>query len=437
MRTARRTGRTSHGGAVRRLVAAGVAGGLIAVSLPAGVAAADGWRHHGRGTTWTVQPGQSIQAAVDRARSGDTIRIAAGTYEEAVCVRGKGLTIKGAGRDRTVITWPEWSSVADLPAVPSSGPAAEGCWAEQERVDNEDDPTTLADNVSALHFVDPDAPVVVKDLGTRNHPANGVVAWGARGFEVKDTRGVGHERYGILAAYSERVSVKGNVEEGVVRSAPVSGGTAGISVGDSERAGATVSGNTVRGYNIGVFARESRGGTIRDNRISGNCVGVLVFDDSATEIPDTTGHVVGGDWSVRSNRVADNTRYCLVGRDGSQRVSGTGIAVTNADHVTVTGNTLTGNRPVVPAGQAPTNFPSGGVALISFAPPPGTNPPGAELPGLVEFVTVKGNVFRDNAPTDISVSEPTPYAPLVLGPGEGIVVEGNRCTTSSPAGLCS
>ncbi|WP_432574247.1 right-handed parallel beta-helix repeat-containing protein [Kineococcus sp. SYSU DK005] len=428
MRTAGTTVGTARGRVLRRLAAAGAAGTLLAVTLPAGVAAA------GSGTTWRVHPGQSIQAAVDRARSGDTIQLAAGTYRESVCVVGKGLTVKGAGRERTTLTWSPWDTVADLPAV-----ASNPCLEAQNVADAEDDNGTLVDNVSGLFFLNPDRPVKVRDLATRDHPANGVVAWGARGFEVKATRGTGHERYGILAADSTDVSIKDNVEVGVVRSAPVLGGTAGISVGDSAHADATIAGNTVRNYNLGVFAREARTGVIKGNTLTGNCAGVLVFDDSATEIPDTSRHVVGGDWSVKGNHVADNTRYCLVGRDGSQRVSGTGIAVTNADRVNVSGNTLRGNRPVVPAGQDPVNFPSGGVSLISFSSPPGTNPPGAVPPGLVEHVTVKGNTFRDNAPTDVFVSQPNPYAPLIQGPGEGIVIKGNRCgsATGLPVERCS
>src|SRR4051794_15624415 len=83
------------------------AAGLVLAALPSGVALADGpptdapqteshqteshstASHH----TWVVAPWDSIQAAVDHAASGDTIRIEAGTYQEAVCVDGKGLTI--------------------------------------------------------------------------------------------------------------------------------------------------------------------------------------------------------------------------------------------------------------------------------------------------------------------------------------------------------
>ena len=423
MRTAVTTGAVSRTGTLRRLAVAGVAGALLA-TLPAGVASADDHR------TWVVLPGQSIQAAVDQAVSGDTIRIEAGTYQEAVCVQGKGLNVLGAGRDRTTITWPDWGGSTAMPEV-----ASNPCWDAQELSDYEDDPTTLADDVSGLFFLYPDSPVTVRDIGTRNHPAHGIAAWGADGFAVENTVGVGHERYGVLAAASRHIGIEGNLEYGVDRGWPWFAGTAGVSVGDSDGADATISGNTVEGYNLGVFAKESRGGTIEGNTLVGNCAGVLVFDDSATEVPDTTRHVEGGGWRVTSNYSSFNSRYCLVGRDGSQRVSGVGIAVTNADHVSIKGNTLEGNRPVVPAGLEPVNFPSGGVALISFAAPPGTNPAGAVDAGLVEHVRVKGNRMWDNA-VDISVSQPFPGSPL-LGTGPGVVIEDNLCSTSDPVGHCA
>ncbi|WP_055701561.1 right-handed parallel beta-helix repeat-containing protein, partial [Streptomyces silaceus] len=50
-------------------------------------------------------PGQysSIQAAVDVARSGDTVLVSSGVYREAVAVRRPGVTLRGADRSRTVV----------------------------------------------------------------------------------------------------------------------------------------------------------------------------------------------------------------------------------------------------------------------------------------------------------------------------------------------
>src|SRR5258708_34193530 len=45
--------------------------------------------------TYTVQPADSIQAAVDKSKPGDTIEIMAGTYHEAVQVKTHNLTVRG------------------------------------------------------------------------------------------------------------------------------------------------------------------------------------------------------------------------------------------------------------------------------------------------------------------------------------------------------
>ncbi|WP_432572586.1 right-handed parallel beta-helix repeat-containing protein [Kineococcus sp. SYSU DK005] len=430
MRTASTRGAAGGGrarerrrGALRRLAAVGACGALLCAA-PGAAAAADGPR------TWWVGPGGSIQEAVDRAASGDTVEIAAGTYREAVCVVGKGLTIRGAGREATTITWPDWGAGAPLPEV-----APTPCWEAQERADEEDDGTTLADDVSGLFFLGPDAPVRVQDLGTLNHPANGVAVWGGWGVEVRGTRGVAHERYGVLAADSHDVVVADNLELGWDRGAPWYSGTAGVSVGDSDGARAGVLGNTVVGYNLGVFVKESRGGTVAGNTLTGNCAGVLLFDDSATEVPDTTRHVEGGDWAVVDNTVTANNRYCLVGRDGTQRVSGTGVAVTNADHVLVARNTITDHRPWTPEGAEPVNFPSGAVALVAFAAPPGTDPAGAVPPGTVEDVLVTGNTTAGNVPQDVWVTHAVPGSPL-QDPGARVVVESSGCTVASLAERC-
>src|ERR1044071_3709635 len=84
-------------------IAAASAAGLAAAvpSVPAVAAGAH-----------VVSPGQSIQAAVDAARPGDTIVVRPGTYRESVRISTPGLTLRGSG-DRTVV-------------MPAAGRAASG-----------------------------------------------------------------------------------------------------------------------------------------------------------------------------------------------------------------------------------------------------------------------------------------------------------------------
>ncbi|NAZ87713.1 hypothetical protein GTR00_16660, partial [Kineococcus sp. T90] len=72
MRGTRGAGTGAVGGGALRLAAVGACAALLS-ALPGAAAAADGPR------TWRVEPGGSIQEAVDRASSGDTVEIAAGT----------------------------------------------------------------------------------------------------------------------------------------------------------------------------------------------------------------------------------------------------------------------------------------------------------------------------------------------------------------------
>ena len=54
--------------------------------------------------TITVSPGQSIQAAVDSASSGDLVEVLAGSYYQKVLVKGKSITLRGsAGAENTLI----------------------------------------------------------------------------------------------------------------------------------------------------------------------------------------------------------------------------------------------------------------------------------------------------------------------------------------------
>ena len=76
---------------MRKLVSAGVALGFgIALSVPVAAAAAGG-------TTIVVNPGQSIQAAVNTAQPGDTVLVKPGVYHQAVLLKTDGITLRGSG----------------------------------------------------------------------------------------------------------------------------------------------------------------------------------------------------------------------------------------------------------------------------------------------------------------------------------------------------
>jgi hypothetical protein len=67
---------------------------LLSLVLSAGIA---------HGATHVVTPGQSVQAAINGASSGDEIVIHQGTYSEDLSSNGKGLTIRGNAGDQVEI----------------------------------------------------------------------------------------------------------------------------------------------------------------------------------------------------------------------------------------------------------------------------------------------------------------------------------------------
>lgn len=63
--------------------------------------------------TLELNPGQSLQEALDRARPGDVIRLAEGEYRAKTTISTPGLTLMGAGADRTRIVWDDYAKKLD------------------------------------------------------------------------------------------------------------------------------------------------------------------------------------------------------------------------------------------------------------------------------------------------------------------------------------
>jgi parallel beta-helix repeat protein len=347
------------------LVAAALAG--LTTMLLSGPAAAD---------TIKVSPGQSIQAAINKADPGDTVKLAPGTYKENVKITTDALTLKGSGPDETVIE-------------PAATPTPVGVLCEEEGI-------CIAD----ADFPDPTGPPVinshpdgvrVKDLKVQGF-SSGVLFFGASDQRVSNVVAEHNTDYGIAAFTTTGGQYWDNITP--------NNGEAGIYVGDSPNADAVVRDNISYGnLGNGIFVRDASHGIVKDNQAFDNCVGILFLDT-----PEPTPN---SDWVANDSSVNHNNKPCPATTE-SDAVSGVGIAIVGAHGLLIRNNTTNGNQP-----GGPTDA-SGGIVL-------------ATLPG---FPTTTGNRIKENsafgnAPVDLFWDTQ----------GDNQFTR-NRCKTSAPAGLC-
>jgi nitrous oxidase accessory protein NosD len=311
-----------------------------------------------RGTV--VGPGDSIQAAVDAAEPGDTIRVF-GVHRENVVIQKDGLTLRGIG---AVI-------------LPPATPAAHACFDAAV-------PGETVKGICVSGDVDFDAGtasrvvahVTVSGFTVRNFTGAGIAALAARDTAFTRNVATGNGEGGIAAILSTGTRMLFNRAS--------ANDAAAFSVVMSPTADATLFGNVARDSRFGILINDAEHGRIVANSVHDNCIGVLVAAAPAT----------AGRFQIAANQIRRNTRACPANAD-FPAVSGAGMALFGATGNTIVGNLITGN---VPTGET---LASGGVAVIEGSVPPTDNlVKGNRIlgndPDLFWDQTGTGNVFRDN-----------------------------------------
>src|ERR671921_1365007 len=219
-----------------------------------------------------VHPGESIQKAIKAADPGDTIVVLGGVHHGTVVIKKDGISLRGV------------DAVLKPPAKPSSPCGASGFCVK-------------ADNVSISGFT------------VRNFRDFGIVAMGARNAKFMANRAFNNGEYGIAAFSSTGTHIIANLTSG--------SDEAGIYVGDSPHADATVAANETYGNLFGIFVRNARHGKIAGNEVHNNCMGMLFLADAPGP---------AGVFDVMGNKVVNTTRACPANEEGPP-VSGVGIAL--------------------------------------------------------------------------------------------------------------
>ncbi|HKP16833.1 MAG TPA: right-handed parallel beta-helix repeat-containing protein [Gaiellaceae bacterium] len=333
-----------------------------------------------------VNAGQSIQAAIDAAHPGDTIRVGPGVFQENLTITKNRIHVVGAGIGQTVLE----------PGAEPTGPCA--------------DPT-IPETINGVCVIGDFAPfatrkdALIKGFTIRNFPGFGVFAFNVSGLTVDEVEAEGNGGYGISGFVLHKVTFTDSIAH--------DNGEPGFYIGDSEDAAAVVKRNlayrngTGGEEGDGILIRDSSNGVVSDNTVFGNCVGINVVDSGEAPIP-------AANWRVTDNTATGNNAPCAGEPDGPPPISGIGILVLGAANVLVEENTVTGNGPG--AGGGP--LPPGGIVVLSSLASGGADPTG---------VKVHDNKATDNTPWDIFWDES----------GTGNTFPGNHCAVSSPSWICS
>jgi parallel beta-helix repeat protein len=260
--------------------------------------------------TIIVNPGQSIQAAVDAAPPGSTVFVRPGTYAETVTITTPAIRLQGSGSGQTRI----------VPPVAPGGPCDFGPdFAQGICVMGNLDPETF----EVISFV---RGVTVAGFSVSGFSGSGIFVAGGSSTTIEANRTNDNGEYGIFVLESTGTRIRSNQAN--------NNAVAGIYVGDSPNANASITGNNVAGNQFGFFIRAAVGGTLSGNDARQNCAGVFMLGDP----------VDVADWTVSGNVVSNNSRACPGGEEGPP-LSGQGITVLFGNNIRLNGNRVLNNVP--------------------------------------------------------------------------------------------
>ncbi|MET7294952.1 right-handed parallel beta-helix repeat-containing protein [Streptomyces griseoloalbus] len=338
--------------------------------VAAGLGAAPSVHHP---TVHRVQPGQSIQKAVDAAEPGDTVLLAPGTYRQSVHITESDITLRGTSAKLTVLTPP---SAAGKNACAKAGNGV--CVTGSDKAPLED--------------------VAVRSLTLRGFAKNGLWATGTDGLKVRKVTAEKNGQWGIAEERSVRSVLSHNTAKNNGDAGLFVANTVDTEEGARDADMTVLRHNTVTGNRIGVTVRRLRNLTVDSNEATGNCAAVFVVGDESKPR--------AGALSVTRNHLHANNKYCAK-TPRLPFLQGTGIVLTGTEETLVAWNRVENNKGTSPL--------SGGIVLFkSLVGSPN------------ERNDVRDNLVTGNSPADLANRDTA----------KNNTFSGNTCTLSEPAGMC-
>ena len=245
------------------------------------------------GTVHIVNPGDSIQTAVETAKPGDTIQVMPGIYSETVYIDKDDSHLVGVIKQGNRATMDGLGKLND--AILYSG-----------------------NNI------------IIENFRITRYKGNGIMGQAGNNFEIRNNVIVDTGIYGIFPQLGTNGLVEHNVVSGIEDAA--------IYIGMSDNI--HVAYNEVFDSVAGIEIENSRHAVVEHNNAHHNTGGILAFVTPGLPIKTTK------DVIIRNNFVVDNNtpNFGAPGSIVSGIPAGTGILVMAADDVIIEGNIISNNK---------------------------------------------------------------------------------------------